>query len=342
MKLLRLRPISIAILLATVTGCNSLPALDEVVPDNTQKYRRAETMPPLDIPPDLSTSRINDDIAGKSNSSATYSEFEEAAKNPLASKYNITPESKPTLSGEGSKRHVIVPGDRDTTWQRLLDFWAQKGIEISRQDVRIGLMDTVTVDGEDYAYRVRMERGESSKQQDVYVGAAGFDSNATKDEAMLRQLADYLGALQQEQQAKVEAIKQSQPQPKSVNVTLLDEEGGQQALMIEQDFSDVWGRVGRVLDSKGFTVEDRDRSKGHYFVHYLDPFVEAEKEDEGLLSSLAFWRDDVEKSPGEYYYIKLISDAENTKIIILDNEQVRTSSPTAKRLLGLMQEQLAL
>ena len=66
MKLLRLKPISLAILLATVTGCNSLPALDEVVPDNTQKYRKAETMPPLDVPPDLSTSRINDDIAGKS------------------------------------------------------------------------------------------------------------------------------------------------------------------------------------------------------------------------------------------------------------------------------------
>lgn len=342
MKLLRLKPISLAILLATVTGCNSLPALDQVVPDNTQKYRKAETMPPLDVPPDLSTSRINDDIAGKSNSSATYSEFEEAANNPLATKYNITPETKPTLSGEGDKRHLIVQGDREQTWQRLLDFWSEKGVEVSRKDIRIGLMDTATVDGEDYAYRVRMERGDSSKQQHIYVGAAGFDTNATKDEAMLRQLADYLGVLQQEQQAKVEAQKQSQPQQQTVNVMLIDDIGGQQALMVEQDFSDVWGRVGRVLDSKGFSVEDRDRSRGHYYVHYIDPFNEAEKEEGGLLSSLAFWRDDDEKSPGEYYYIKLISDAEKTKIIILDSEEVRTSSPTAKRLLGLMQEQLAL
>ncbi|MDT8370684.1 MAG: outer membrane protein assembly factor BamC [Gammaproteobacteria bacterium] len=341
MKLLRLKPISLAILLATVTGCNSLPAIDEVVPDNTKKYRKAETMPPLDIPPDLSTSRINDDIVGKSNSSATYSEFEQATNNPLASRYNITPESKPTLSGEGDKRHVIAPGDRELIWQRLLDFWSEKGIEISRKDIRIGLMDTARIDGENYAYRVRMERGESLKQQDIYVGAAGFDTNATKDEAMLRQLADYLGVLQQEQQAKVQAQKQSQPQQQTVNVMLIDDVGGQQALMIEQDFSDVWRRVGRVLDSKGFSVEDRDRSRGNYYVHYIDPFNEAEKEEEGLLSSLAFWRDDDEKSPGEYYYIKLISDAEKTKIIILDSEEVRTSSPTAKRLLGLMQEQLA-
>jgi len=341
MKLLRLKPLSLAIMLVTVSGCNSLPALDEVVPDNTKEYRRAETMPPLDVPPDLSTSRINDDIAGNASSSATYSEFEEAANNPLITKYNITPETKPTLTGEGKDRHLIVPGDREQTWQRILDFWAQKDVEVSRQDIRIGLMDTVSVDGENYAYRVRMERGETSKQQAIYLGAAGFDADAQKDEAMLRQLANYLGVLHQEQQAKVEAQKQSQPQAQTVNVMLLDEADGQQALLVEQDFIDVWGRVGRVLDSKGFAVEDRDRSRGHYFVHYIDPFNEAEKEEEGLLSSLAFWRDDAEKSPGEYYYIKLISDAEKTKIIILDSEEVRTSSPTAKRLLGLMQEQLA-
>ena len=45
--------------------------------------------------------------------------------------------------------------------------------------------------------------------------------------------------------------------------------------------------------------------------------------------------------PEEFYYIKLISDADDTKIIILDAEEVRTSNDTAKRLLGLIQEQLA-
>lgn len=342
MKLLRLKPISIAILLATVTGCNSLPALDEVVPDNTKKYRKAETMPPLDVPPDLSTSRINDTIAGETTGTATYSEFEQAAKNPLATKYNITPEARPSLSGEGDARHLVVPGEQDVTWQRVLDFWASKNIEISRQDSRIGLMDTEVVDGEDYAYRIRMDRGDVAGQQDIFVSAAGYGENATKNEAMLRQLADYLGVVQKQVQEQVKAQQATQPRPQTVNVMLIDEAEGQQALMVDQDFIDVWRRVGRVLDSKGFSVEDRDRSRGHYYVHYLDPFNEAEKEEDGLLSSLAFWRDEEDKAPEEYYYIKLISDAEKTKIIILDVEEVRTSSPTAKRLLGLMQEQLAL
>jgi len=331
---------SLAALLSIVlSGCGALPALDEVVPDNTKEYRKAETMPPLDVPPDLSTARINDEIAGNQQGAATYSEFEEAATNPLASKYDITPETKPSLSGEGEKRHLIVPSSSEDTWKKLLSFWSQKGVEIKRQDDRIGLMDTV-IGVDDYAYRLRLERGDISKQSLVYVGAAGVEANAQKNEAMLRQLAEFLGLVHQEEQAKVAAERAASPQAATVTATLMDEGAGHQALLVEQDFPDVWRRVGRVLDSKGFAVEDRDRSRGTYFVHYIDPFNKAEADDEGLLSKLAFWKDDAEKTPEEFYNIKLISDAANTKIIILDAEGTRTSSETAKRLLSLLQEQL--
>tara|TARA_R110002049_G_scaffold295239_5_gene482447 strand:- start:70 stop:1098 length:1029 start_codon:yes stop_codon:yes gene_type:complete len=341
MKAIRLKHISLAVLLATtVSGCGAFSSLDQVIPDNSKKYRKAETMPPLDVPPDLSTTRINDDIAGNQTSTATYSEFEEAANNPLASKYNIAPETKPALSGEGSKRHLIVPGDREATWFQILDFWAQKNIEVSRKDLRIGLMDTEkTVD--DYAYRVRMERGDTSKISSVYVSAATGEDNAQKNEAMLRQIADFLGVLYQESQARIQAVKQSEPRTASVTTQLMDDVGEQKALLVDQDFSDVWNRVGRVLDSKGFAVEDRDRSHGTYFVRYLDPMNDKQAEEPGMLSKLAFWKDDVEKTPDEFYYIKLISDAAKTKIVILDAKEVRTSSETAKRLLTLMQEQLS-
>ena len=127
-----------------LNACGMLPSLDEVVPDNTKKYRQAETMPELEIPPELSSSRINDDIVGNTTSTATYSEFEEAKTNPLADKYNITPETKPALSGENTTRHLIVPGSREVVWQRLSDFWIEQGVDIKRQDERIGLMDTET------------------------------------------------------------------------------------------------------------------------------------------------------------------------------------------------------
>lgn len=333
----RILPLTIVTTMV-LSGCGMLPALDEVVPDNTQKYRKAETMPPLDIPPDLSTTRINDDIAGTRKGTATYSEFKEAETNPLASKYSLAPEIKPALSGEGEDRHLIVPSSEELTWQRLIDFSNEKAIIIKRQDSRIGLMDTA-VGPDDYAYRFRVERGDTLKQSLVYVSAAGFDNNAQKNEAMLRQIADFVGTIHQQEKAMIAAEEASNPRT-SVATTLVNEANGQ-ALLVEQDFVDVWNRVGRILDSKGFSVEDRDRSRGTYFVHYIDPFNDAEKEEGGMLSKLAFWRDEVDESPEEFYNIKLISDAVNTKIIILDADLERSDTDTSKRLLSLLQEQLA-
>ncbi|PHS68981.1 MAG: hypothetical protein COB23_07635 [Methylophaga sp.] len=331
----------LATLLTTIiSGCSALPALDEVVPDNTKKYRKADTMPPLDVPPDLSTARIKDEIIGNQNSTTTYSEYEEAANNPLASKYNITPDTKPALVGEGRDRHLMMPADREVTWQRIQEFWQQKNVEIRRQDERIGLMDTA-VDPDGYAYRIRIESGETSKRTNIYVGSTAHEGNAQKDEAMLRQLAEFLGLIYQQEQKKIAIQQQNTPQASAVNAVLLDEAGGHQALLVEQDFTDVWSRVGRILDSKGFVVEDRDRSLGTYFVRYIDPFKAVEEDDEGILSALLFWQDDEDKAPEEFYYIKLISDAVNTKIVILDTEKTRISTDTAKRLLSLMQEQLA-
>lgn len=331
-------PSSIFIATTMLSGCGAFSSLDQVIPDNTKEYLRAETLPPLDVPPDLSYELINDEITGNQKGAATYSEFE-ATTNPLVRKYNIEAEVKPSLSGEDDKRHLIIPGAREVTWQRLLDFWADKGRNIKRKDFRIGLMDT-EAGNDGYIYRLRMERGDTSKITEIYVSAAGIEDNDQKNEAMLRQIADYLGGLYQQDKVVKQKIEQSKPQVATVNAVLVSEVNGHQALSIEQGLPDVWQRTGRVLDSKGFTVEDRDRSRGIYFVHYIDPFNDTVKDEEGILSKLAFWRNKEDKAPEEYYYIKLISDAEKTKMIILDTKEVRTSSDTAKRLLSLMQEQL--
>ncbi|MCX4189023.1 outer membrane protein assembly factor BamC [Methylophaga sp. OBS3] len=323
-----------------VSSCGMLPSLEEVAPDNTQKYRKAETMPPLDVPPDLSVNRINDNIAGNENRSATYSEYEEAATNPLAARYNILPDEKPALAGTEGNRHLVVPGEPDVTWQRIENFWSTRDIDIARQERRMGLMDT-TADADGYAYRLRMDKGDVNRSSLIYLNGRDSDNaNVTKDEAMLRQLADFLGILYQEDKAELAA---SQPQTLTSTmpkVVLLDEGENMQALQVDQLFSDVWDRVGRVLDSRGFAVEDRDRSRGLYFVRYLDPFLEAEQQEEGFFSGLAFWRDDVETSPEEYYYIRLGSEGDSTRITVLDAEEVRSKSDTAKRLLALIQEQL--
>lgn len=331
---------TLAILVATtLSACGAFSSLDEVVPDNTKKYRKAETMPALDVPPDLTTQRINKDFAGQQDSAATYSEYQESATNPLAEKYNVDPAMKPALAGEGATRHLVVPSERDITWQRVIEFWDENKLAVTRSNQVIGLMDTAE-DADGYAYRVRVERGDTSKMTMIYLENKGNANNSKKNEATLRKLADYLGVKYQQDVAKQQAeLPKSSVQTTSTAV-LMDDANGQQALVVDQDFPTVWLRVGRVLDSKGFTVEDRNRGGGVYFVRYIDPFRAKQEDDSGILDTLAFWRDDEEKNPEDYYYIKLISDANNTRIVILNTEKTRISDDTAKRLLGLIQEQL--
>ena len=329
-----------SLLALLVSACNFLPNLDSVVPDNRDKYRRAETMPALDVPPDLSSTRINDDIGG-SNSTASYSEFEEAESNPLTTRYGVEGQSKPALAGEGRTRHLVVPGGRDLTWSRTIDFWGKAGLSVAREDARIGLMDT-GVDAEGYAYRLRMERGETSKSAEIYLGGQGKDQDSQKNETMLRKLAGYLGVRYKADQEKAVA---SRPVQKATNSTvasttrleLVDHPAGGQALMVGEDFGTVWKKVGRILDSRGFAVEDRNRGNGTYFMRYLDPLTERRKP--GILKKLAFWRDDIDNNPEEFSYIKLISESSETRIVILDADEKIDGSERASRLLQLLKDQ---
>jgi outer membrane protein assembly factor BamC len=88
----------------------------------------------------------------------------------------------------------------------------------------------------------------------------------------------------------------------------------------------------------GFTVEDRDRSKGFYFVRYVDPEADAKK-SEGALSKLMFWRSAPEPKAQQYrVFVKDRNEA--SEVRILDKEGNPDGSDTARRILALLQNQL--
>ena len=57
---------------------------------------------------------------------------------------------------------------------------------------------------------------------------------------------------------------------------------GAERLQVHEPFDRAWRRVGLALDRVGFTVEDRDRQKGLYFVRYADPENEMNQKDGGF------------------------------------------------------------
>lgn len=127
--------------------------------------------------------------------------------------------------------------------------------------------------------------------------------------------------------------------PGAANAVLQNEGAG--PLVVNDSFDRAWRRVGLALDRVGFTVEDRDRSNGVFFVRYIDPEADVETgRKEGFLDRLKFWKSDP-KTPQPQYRIQ-VSDAGAgfSQVQVRDAQGGVESSGTGRRILALLFEQL--
>src|SRR5688500_14234501 len=110
---------------------------------------------------------------------------------------------------------------------------------------------------------------------------------------MLRRMMVRLGV--QEERAKT-AVAAAGAAPQEARAALR-KSGDVPALALNEQSDRASRRVGLALDRVGFTVEDRDRSKGLYYVRYIDPEVDNKSaSDKGLFSRFKFWGSSTEKN----------------------------------------------
>lgn len=116
------------------------------------------------------------------------------------------------------------------------------------------------------------------------------------------------------------------------------------SLVVNEAFDRSWRRVGLALDRIGFTVEDRNREQGIYFVRYVSPDKDSKKkgDDEGILSNIMFWRSgDKDSARAEKYRIQVHNTGTNTSnVTLLNDDGTAVGSATASRILKLLHEQL--
>ena len=115
--------------------------------------------------------------------------------------------------------------------------------------------------------------------------------------------------------------------------------GGDSMVELEESFDRAWRRVGLALDRVGFTVEDRDRSKGLYFVRYADPDAGQKKPDGFLNSVTNAFRSETPKT-AEQYQVQVRDAQTVTQVAVLSKTGAMENSVTTQRILGLLHEQL--
>lgn len=115
--------------------------------------------------------------------------------------------------------------------------------------------------------------------------------------------------------------------------------GRNERLEVDEAFDRAWRRIGLALDRGGFTVEDRDRAKGLYFVRYLDPDFEAKAKSEQGFFSKMFGKDKPIQAP--QYRVGLVADGTvKTTVQVFDSTGKPELSATGDRILNLLNDQL--
>lgn len=311
---------------------------------------------------------------------ATFSAYsnERAAQPQAKSAADVLPAvERMHVERAGTQRWLVVPGSADTLWPQVKDFWLELGFILAVERPEVGVMETdwaedrakipqdfvrstlgKVLDGlfstpERDKFRTRLEAGKEPGTVEIYISHRGMMEiypNEAKDTTiwqpraadpeleaeMLRRLMVRLGA----DEARAQAIVKAAPEPQRAE--LKSAAGGKVSLSLDESFDRAWRRVGLALDRTGFTVEDRDRSKGLYFVRYVDPEGDVQsKKSEGFLSKLAFWRDKEEVvAGGSEYRIRVQGEGDASTVSVLTREGGEDPSETARKILGLLQQQL--
>ena len=364
-----------ASLLVSALGCSTQSSFLE---NKKIDYKSAGQIQPLEIPPDLTAPSADERFSvpdGKSGSSATLSTYEggKTAGTTDKSAKVLPTNNKIKLERDGSQRWLKINMPAEELWLQVKDFWQETGFILKIDAPEAGLMETDWAENraklpQDFLrnsigklfdglystaerdkFRTRLERGKEAGTTEVYISHRGmqevYTSELKKDTRwqprkadteleteMLLRLANRLGS------EDVRAQADAQPKPED-RAKLSKAADGKSQLNVLEDFERAWRRVGLALDRVGFTVDDRDRSKGVYFVSYVDPQDDNKLKPKGFFARL-FGSGDSKPGKQDQYRI-LVSDAgESTAVRVQDKGGNPEKTPVGDKILDLLYAQL--
>ncbi len=377
---LRLMLCSLAALLAgQIAGCSSIGIESKKIDYKSASAVKVPTLeiPPDLTSPTRDDRFVVPDTGGKG--SATFSAYsgERSQAATAQQPSTVLPKvDKVRVERAGNQRWLVINETPDKLWGQVKDFWQETGFLISLELPEAGVMETDWAEnrakiGMDFLrnmlgrvidslystaerdkFRTRLEPGAEPGTTEVYISHRGMyeiyvsegkeetrwqprDPDPELEAEMLRRLMVRFGS--EEKRAEVEmAAAKSRPADRA---SLTRGANGSATLNVQESFDRAWRRVGLALDRVGFTVEDRDRSKGLYFVRYVDPESDGQNKNPGLLSKLAFWKPSA-PDPQTRYRVFVKDGGATTVIQVLTAEGGADQSDTAKKILGLLHEQL--
>ena len=330
-------------------------------------YKSAGKGTSLEVPPDLNQlSRDSRYIVPGGPVTASGFQVGQAAPNmPTAA--NAVGDVR--IERSGTQRWLVVNRPADQLWSPVRDFWQENGFLLAMDQSNLGIMETDWAENrakipQDFIrntlgklldslystserdrFRTRLERSPNGGTE-IYISHRGMIevyNNNQKDQTVwqprptdpeleaefLRRLMVKLGVPQEQSKALV-ASGAAKTTSRVATV------GNTPVVQIDEGFDRAWRRVGLALDRTGFTVEDRDRSQGTYFVRYVEP--SPDKKEKGFFAKL-FSGSEKAAAPLKFR-INVKSQGESSTVSVLNAAGTPETSANAQRIVQVIADDL--
>ena len=240
--------------------------------------------------------------------------------------------------------------------------WAENRAKLPQDVLRRTLgrmLDSLYDTGERDRFRTRVER--STSGSDVFISHRGMvevytaerkdqqstvwtsrPSDPQLEAEVLSRLMIKLGAKEESARAVATASPASAaaaapaPAPRARAVEGLPAA----TLQVDEAFDRAWRRVGLTLDRSGFTVEDRDRAGGLYFVRYVDPKDGATAEPGFFAKMFSLGKSDPVQAPVRYRIAVKADGAAHTQVSVQNAQGAPENGDVGRRIVALLVEDL--
>ncbi len=360
--------ISLATVVLSLTACSTV---DQVVGDGKVDYRsQSGRTAGLEVPPDLSqlarsgADRPTTGVVTASSLGATA-----ASTGPTQVAVSAVGDFR--VERQGQQRWLVTSRSAEQLWEPIKSFWTERGFTIEVDNPQTGVIETGWAEnrakipddlirrtlgrlvenlystGERDRFRTRLERTEAGTEifithrgmEEVYTSAAqertAWQPRATDPQLeaeFLSRLMIQLGGLQPE--VARNAVTTAPQRSADIRPTTV---AGAAVIEIDDGFDRAWRRVAVALDRSGFTVEDRDRSAGLFFVRYVDPKSVAEAQNHPLRRIFGGTQP---QDVVERYRIRVAEAGSGSRITLQNSQGVEQTGPAASRILSQLASEL--
>lgn len=360
---------------ASLLGCKSVTTNDTV----DYKSAGAVRGPNLSYPPDLITAQadrryiVQDGSATMSEYNAAVKKSVQTRKNVMTGIPGMR------IARDGERRWLVVDKSAPELYPQIKDFWQENGFLLVVDSPSTGIMETDWAEnrakipqdfirstiggaidslydtGERDKYKTRLEVGKPGETE-IYITQRGAIEKCVTDNtttacnstiwtarpndpeleaAFLARLMERLGMTQEMAKAQV-AVPLGSKTPKA---KLVQEGVNNAHIEMAAGFDRAWRDTGLALDRSNFTVEDRNRTSGVYYVRYVNP--KDLGDTKGFFSNLFSSKDDSSLKAKKYLVVVKSTGDNSSSVYVQGADGKPENTPAGLQLLTLLTEQMS-